>query len=245
MQNYTSNKIPNMLFFDIETVREFKTFQDFTACRSLENWKRVAAKFYADALKAGETVTDEEIYLTKAALFPEYARVVCVAFGFIEFDQTGAPVKKIYNIKSINEKEILEKFQGQLDKAYQNNANINLVGHNILEYDIPFLMKRMIKYGIKIPIVLKNAIDAKPWEAKVTDTMKDWKMGTSKIMSLDTIAEFLGIPSSKQGTVNGSNLGDYFWNHTDDEITKLNNIATYCRADVSVVMDLVLKLVVV
>lgn len=234
-----------MLFFDIETVREYKTFQDFTVCKSLENWKRVAAKFYADALKAGETVTDEEIYLTKAALFPEYARVVCVAFGFIQFDEAGAPVKKIYNIKSVDEKELLGKLQVQLEKAYQSNTDITLVGHNILEYDIPFLMKRMIKYGIKIPTVLKKAIDDKPWEAKVTDTMKDWKMGTSKIMSLDAIAEFLDIPSSKQGTVNGSNLGDYFWNHTDDMPTKLNNIATYCRADVSVVMDLVLKLVVV
>lgn len=249
MTTYTIPNLVNSLFFDIESVREFKTFEDFTKKKSLDNWKKVAAKFYGDVLQAtNKPATDDEIYLGKASLYPEYAKVVCIAFGvfdFENFEPDGSPTKKIYNIKSMDEAEILTKFKGQLDSIHAKNPDTILAGHNIVEYDIPFIIKRMIKHRIKVPVILQNALMAKPWEAKITDTQKDWKMGTSKFLSMDTIAEFLEIPSSKHGVVNGGSLGDYFWNGTEDDQTKLNNIATYCRHDVAVVMALCQKLALV
>lgn len=241
MINYNVNNISDMLFFDIETVREYQSFSEFSSIKNLENWKKTSAKFYADALLITPP-SDAEVYLSKAGLYPEYGKIVCIAFGWIEFDENKNPIKKLYNIIGMDEKEILNKIQIQLNGFHKKNPNLILCGHNIVEFDIPFLVKRMIKHEVSVPQLLQIAITGKPWEIKVTDTMKDWKMGTSKFLSLDTICEFLNIPSSKQGDVNGSNLGEYFWNSLDDEKTKLNKIATYCRGDVSVVMDLALRL---
>ncbi len=243
MTNFSLTDISKMFYLDIECVREYKTFTEFIEFRTLANWKRVAAKYYADALKDSEEIpSDADMYLSKAALHPEYGKIVSIAFGFLTFDENKNPVKKLYSIGSADELEILEKIQKQFIGAFERNQNMILCGHNVLEYDIPFIVKRMIKHGLKIPQILLNIINAKPWEATVLDTMKFWKMGTSKIVSLDTIAEFLNIPSSKQGVVSGANLGEYFWNGTDDDVTKINNINAYCRADVSVVMDITEKL---
>lgn len=241
MTNFNLTSISNMMFLDIETVREFKTFIDFTTSKNLDNWKKVAAKHYADVL-ATEKPNDEEIYLTKAALYPEYAKVVSVAFGFLTPNQDGVLTKKLYHVTSHDEAELLKKISDQLDGAYNKNPNTILCGHNIFEYDIPFLIKRMIKHRIKIPQILQNIIGGKkPWEIKMSDTMREWKMSTMKFVSLDTIAEFLDIPSSKEGEITGSNLGSTYWANPDDP-NLLPNIAKYCKADVSVVMDIVLRL---
>jgi 3'-5' exonuclease len=242
MTNFNLTSISNMMFLDIETVREFKTFTDFTAVKKLDNWKKVAAKHYADVLADQTAMTDGEIYTTKAALYPEYGKVVSVAFGFLKPNQEGVLTKKLYHVTTHDEVELLKKLSDQLDGAYNSNPNTILCGHNIYEYDIPFLIKRMIKYRIKIPQMLQNIIGGKkPWEIKLSDTMREWKMTTMKFVSLDTIAEFLDIPSSKQGEISGSNLGEAYWSNPDDP-NLLPNIAKYCKEDVSVVMDIVIRL---
>lgn len=252
MNSYNYTSLSNMLFLDIEAVREYRTFQDFIQNRNLENWKKVAAKHYSDVLKSDKEPTDPEIYLSKAGLYAEYAKVVCIGFGRAIVDLTGqTPVinKKLYDITSHDEYPMLMTFASQLEKAFVSNPNTILCGHNILEYDIPFLVKRMIKFKIKIPQLLKNAIFGKPWEIKLTDTMRDWKMNTSKYMSMDTICEFIGIPSSKHGEVNGSNLGDYYWDNDvqwnkekEREDPILLNISKYCKDDVSNVIDICIHL---
>lgn len=252
MNSYNFTSVGNMLYLDIEAVREFKTFDEFIAKKNLDNWKKVAAKHYADVLKSDEKPNDEEIYLGKAGLYAEYAKVVCIGLGKVEVDlSTGFPIttKKLYDISSHDEYTIIKKFANQLNLAHDKNPNTILCGHNILEYDIPFLVKRMIKYKIKIPQLLKDAIYGKPWEIKITDTMRDWRMNTSKYMSMDTICEFLGIPSSKHGEVNGASLGDYYWNSMDqwtidDEKVDpiLGNISKYCKHDVANCMDICIYL---
>jgi len=248
MNNYNFTSLSNMLFLDIEAVREYKTFEEFVTARSLDNWKKVSAKHYSDVLKSDVKPSDSEIYLDKAGLYAEYAKVVCVSLGMADvvYDGTKYNVtKKLYDITSHDEYPILVKFASQLERAIDKNPSTLLCGHNILEYDIPFLVKRMIKYKIKIPQLLKSSIYGKPWEIKVVDTMRDWRMNTSKYMSMDTICEFVGIPSSKHGEVNGSNLSAYYWDntHLHNEADRVNdpilqNIAIYCKLDVSNVIDI-------
>lgn len=250
MNSYNYTTLTNLLFLDIEAVREFKTFSEFYEKKNFDNWKKVAAKHYADVLKLGEPQTDEEIYLQKAGLYAEYSKLVCVGLGraIVDISDTTKPpvvTGKLYDITSHDEQPMLVKLANQLDKAVDTNPKTMLAGHNILEYDIPFLTKRMIKYKIKVPQILKNCIYGKPWEIPVLDTMRDWRMNTSKYMSMDTICEFIGIPSSKHGEVNGSTLGDYYWSNDglwkiDDERNDpiLGNIAKYCKHDISNVIDI-------
>jgi hypothetical protein len=250
MNSYNYTTLSNLLFLDIEAVREYETFEQFCAAKNFENWKKVAAKHYADVLKVGEPKNDQEIYLQKAGLYAEYAKTVCIGLGRAVVDMSvpnAVPTVtgKLYDLTSHDEYSILVKLADQLERAVNTNPKTMLAGHNILEYDIPFLTKRMIKYKIKIPQILKSCIYGKPWEIPVLDTMRDWRMNTSKYMSMDTICEFMGIPSSKHGEVNGSTLGDYYWNNRSlflpaDERNDviLGNIAKYCKHDISNCIDI-------
>ncbi len=238
MTSYNKQNIANMLFLDIETVREYNTYAEFISVKSIENWKKVAAKYYGDFLASEVDIKDEDIYLSRAPLHPEYAKIVCISFGFMILEG-GVYTKKIYSISDIDEVNLLLKFADQLNKAFDKNLNTLICGHNVLEFDIPFIIKRMIKHSIKIPVILQNVINSKPWETKVIDTLRDWKMNSNKQMvSLDTIAEFLGIESSKSGVVSGSTLSKYYW---ELGAASLPEIANYCKRDISVSMEIVKK----
>jgi predicted PolB exonuclease-like 3'-5' exonuclease len=222
------SNIKNFFFFDIETVREHKDYATLIQNRSAHNWERIANRFIRE-----ENLTLESAYDKKAALYVEYGKIVSICVG--NFDASFG--MNIASISDENEETLLNKFAGYLEKYYAKYPEMILCGHNIKEFDIPFIIKRMIKYKIKIPAVFMNYLSAKAWEQKATDTQYDWRMAGNRFMNLDTIAEFLLIPSSKDGEINGENLGEYYWNHSDSIEVKLQKISTYCKADVRVLMQ--------
>jgi len=226
MKVYASVK--NFLFLDIETVREYKDYETLIKFRSAENWERVAKRFMKE-----EGLSIEQTYEQKAALYVEYAKVVSVCFGTFDSDFN----QKVGAMSDQNEEALLNKVADYFNRFYTKYPDTILCGHNVKEFDIPFLIKRMIKYKIKIPMILQNHLNAKTWDQKTTDTLYDWRMAGNRFTGLDSIAEFLGFESSKQGEVKGSNLGEYYWNSPDPIEVKLEKINTYCKADVRVLMD--------
>jgi len=221
--------LKNFLFLDIETVREYATYEEFTKVRSGDNWERVAKKHMAD-----ENLTPAQAYEKKAALYVEYGKVVSFCWG--KFDSMFA--MQVGAISDESEVELLKRVADFFNKVNDKYPDTILCGHNIKEFDIPYLIKRMILHNIKIPTILKNYLAAKAWEQKATDTLYDWRMAGSRFMSLDSIAEFLSIPSSKVGEVDGSKLGEFYWNNPQPMADKITAINTYCKADVRVVMEL-------
>lgn len=225
--------IKDFLFLDIETVREHKTYEDFAQVRATHQWERVAKRHMAD-----ENLTPAEAYERKAALYVEYGMIVSICVGNFDSDFNH----KIGALSDPNEKVLLEKFADYLNKYYQKFPETIICGHNIKEFDLPYIIKRMIKYKIRIPAILKNYMSAKSWDQKATDTLYDWRMAGPRFMSLDGIAEYLGIESSKTGEVTGEGLGEYYWNHPDSPEVKIQKINTYCKADVRVSMELAKRL---
>jgi DNA polymerase elongation subunit (family B) len=222
--------LKNFLFLDIETVREYNTYEEFLTHRTGTGWERVAKKHMAD-----ENLTPADAYNKKAALYVEYGKVISVCFGKFTPDENGAIVPKIGALSNPSEETLLRNVAGYFNKQ---SEDVILCGHNIKEFDIPFLIKRMIKYNIKLPQILKNYLSAKAWDQKATDTLYDWRMAGNRFMSLDSIAEFLGIESSKHGNVEGSMLGEYYWNDPQPIEVKTKAINDYCIGDVRVCMEL-------
>lgn len=225
--------LKNFLFLDIETVREYATYDDLLKVRSADNWERVAKRHMSD-----ENLTAAQAYEKKAALYVEYGKIVSFCWG--KFDPDLNPM--VGAISDYNEKDLLNGVADFLEKVNAKYPDTILCGHNIKEFDIPYLIKRMIYHNIKIPTILKNYLAAKAWEQKATDTLYDWRMAGNRFMSLDSIAEFLNIPSSKHGEVDGSNLGHYYWFGEGDPEKRRTTIDTYCKADVRVVMELAKRL---
>lgn len=81
-----------------------------------------------------------------------------------------------------------------------------LVGHNILSFDLPFIFQRCLVHCISA----KPLVDLREYNVRgVYDTMRHWWLGDRRgRVSLDDIAWALGIQSSKTAEVEGSKVFD-------------------------------------
>jgi len=82
-----------------------------------------------------------------------------------------------------------------------------LVGHNIVGFDLPFLFQRCLAHCISA----RPLVDLGEYRVQgVFDTMHQWWLGAKRFVSLDDIAWSLGIESSKTATVEGSKVFDLY-----------------------------------
>ena len=82
-----------------------------------------------------------------------------------------------------------------------------LVGHNIINFDLPFIFQRCLVNNIAV----KPFVDLSEFHVRgVYDTMRAWWLGSRNRVALDDIAWALGIESSKTGDVEGSKVFDLY-----------------------------------
>lgn len=108
--------------------------------------------------------------------------------------------------------------------AVRSQSRAVLVGHNILGFDIPFLTKRAVVLGVKLPFSSSWPRDPKPWEKSCQDTMIMWAGGRGTV-SMNDLCDIFGIPGKGDG-MHGSEVAQAWADGRHDEI------AEYCREDV-------------
>ncbi len=152
---------------------------------------------------------------SKAGLHAEFGKIVCISVGYMEGDQV--------HTKSLvgSEQTILIDLGIILKRQYK------IVGHNILDFDLPFIQRRYVVNDIKVPQSIRTA-GKKPWdlEAIIGDTMVMWSGTQWKYrVSLNVLCELLGVESPKTD-MDGSKVGEAFYNG------EIERIAKYCEKDV-------------
>ena len=116
-----------------------------------------------------------------------------------------------------NEKELLIQFKELLERYFNKSYHL-LCAHNGKEFDFPFIARRMVVHGIKMPAKL-DLFGKKPWEVKHLDTLELWKFGDHKhYTSLKLMAKILGVPSPKVD-IDGSQVRDVFYE--EDDISRI------------------------
>src|SRR6266850_689419 len=104
-----------------------------------------------------------------------------------------------------DEKKSLLRFLEYL-KDFDTETD-ELVGHNIIGFDLPFIFQRCLVHCISA----KPLVDLGEYRVRgVFDTMHHWWLGAKRFVSLDDIAWALGIESSKTATVEGSKVFDLY-----------------------------------
>lgn len=98
-----------------------------------------------------------------------------------------------------DEREAIRLF---LDKAMQSlGTATQIIGFNIHEFDLPFIVRRAWKLGLKIPASLNYGRRYDYWSDNFIDLRKVWLMGDRNppkgSSSLDGVAKFFGIPGKK------------------------------------------------
>ncbi|MTI20154.1 3'-5' exonuclease [Fulvivirga sp. RKSG066] len=218
--------LKNILFLDVETVSAHDTFDQLDE-RLKAQWARKAS-----FLKREPETTDEELYFKRGGIYAEFGKIVVISLGyFVQVD--GKTTFRVTSLADHDEKALLERFKAILEKL---DDDLKLCAHNGREFDFPYLSRRMLINGIKLPSALDLA-GKKPWEVNHLDTMDMWKFGDWKhYTSLELMAALFGIESSKS-TIDGSMVNEVY--HKDND---LQRIADYCKDDVIVTAQLYCKL---
>lgn len=225
----------HILFLDVETVAQHAHFDQLeTRGRSL--WQQ---KIGFMARRDDHAWDDDEYaqsYKDKAAIYAEFGKVIVISAGIIHQSE-GGPCLRIKSFYGHNEKDVLTQFASVLEKNFHDPNQHILCGHNIREFDIPYLCRRMTSHQIPLP-TLFNITGKKPWEVKyIADTLELWKFGDHKnYTSLDLLSHTLGLPSPKD-EIDGSMVGHYYW-----EKNGLEEIKKYCEKDVVTVAQVYLRL---
>lgn len=217
----------HLLFLDIETVPEVYNYKELDP-KMKELWEhKMKWQIERDNIEA-------EALFEKAGIFAEFGKIVCISVGFLV--NAGSPSVK-YRTTSFagdNEKELLQNFSNLLNTHY-NRIDRYLCAHNGKEFDFPYIARRMLINGIKLPLALDIA-GKKPWEIKHIDTMELWKFGDYKhYTSLNLLAHLFGIPTPKDD-ISGADVARVYYEEGD-----IDRILTYCEKDTLTVCQLLLK----
>jgi DNA polymerase elongation subunit (family B) len=105
-----------------------------------------------------------------------------------------------------------------------------IVGHNLFDFDLPFLYKRSVIQRVRPSVELPfTRYRSQP----IFDTMHQWnKWSPRKYVSLDRLAKVLGLESSKSQGIDGGRVYDKFCEGCHQEI------ADYCMRDVELVREI-------
>jgi 3'-5' exonuclease len=224
MQNI---RLENLLLIDIETVPAYPVFEEMN-----EEWRSLWQEKVQRSLP--EDVSAAEFYPQRAGVMAEFAKVICISIG--HFRKNGNTYQlRLKSFYGDDEKILLQDFIAALNKMEANNNKWSFTGHNIKEFDIPFICRRLLINGLGVPSFL-DFQNMKPWETNMVDTFQYWRFGDYKnYTSLKLLAAALGVPSPKDD-IDGSMVADVYWKEKN-----LDRIVTYCQKDVVTTGNIVLR----
>lgn len=214
-------RLREITFLDIETIPR---------AGDLEEFKELYHKKFSRDIP--ELIHLEEHFMEHAGLYAEFGKIINISVGKVT-------ASKLF-VKSIayeDEVKILRIFIDTLGKL---NAH-TLCAHNGREFDFPWLKRRMLVLGIKVPDIM-NTYGKKPWETSYEDTMDMWGDTQFKYKcSLDLLAKLFGLPSPKQ-SMTGE---DVFTTYNNQELSmeeRLKRISEYGSGDVVTLVNVWCKL---
>jgi hypothetical protein len=214
----------DLMFLDIETVPSRQSFDDLDPAWQML-WDKKSKQF------RGADQTAAEAY-ERAGIYSDFGRIICISAGVIT--DSGPPGFRIKSFYGDDEKVLLSEFASMLNK-FAVNRDVLLCAHNGKEFDYPYIARRMVINGLRVPDLLDNA-GKKPWEVKLLDTMELWKFGDHKnYTSLELLTTVLGIPTPKDD-IDGSMVAGIYWIEKD-----IKRIVIYCEKDVLAVAQVVLR----
>lgn len=211
----------NILFIDIETVPAHKSVADLPeSLRGLWNDKvrimqsRMPERFQNDD-------SEESVYRREAGIFAEFGRIVCISVGFF-YSKDNQEFFREKSFYGDDERKLLSEFAEMLSKQQGKQ----LCGHNIKEFDVPYICRRMLINGLELPSCL-NIAGRKSWEINMLDTLELWRFGDYKnYTSLKLLTAVFGIPTPKDD-IDGSQVANVYYEEKD-----LQRIVSYCEKDV-------------
>lgn len=224
MQNIT---LEQLILIDIETVPQHPDFDLLN-----EEWKQLWQEKTQRSLP--DFTSPAEFYPQRAGVMAEFAKIICISMGY--FTKQGNVLQlRLKSFYGDDEKILLQSFVTVLNQVETKNNKWSFAGHNIKEFDIPFICRRLLVNSLPIPVYL-DFQNMKPWDTNMVDTFQYWRFGDYKnYTSLKLLAAAMGVPSPKDD-IDGSMVADVYWKEKN-----LERIVTYCQKDVVTTGNIILR----
>lgn len=146
-------------------------------------------------------------------------QIVCIGWAV---DDEPAQSIQAEDSSLSGEMAVLDEWFGRMRLHDASGRRPIIVGHNVIEFDLPFIWKRAIVHGVRPPIWLPR--DPKPWGDSVFDTMTQWAGSRGRI-SMDRLCRVLDLPGKGDGPT-----GADVWPLV--QAGRIDDVAAYCRDDV-------------
>jgi hypothetical protein len=217
----------DILFIDIETAPFKAEFSELPE-HFQHLWEKKSGYFREENQSAADVYE-------RAGIYAEFGKIICISAGVI----IQKKAERFYRVKSFydpNEKMLLTAFNEMLEK-FTSNPGKKLCAHNGQEFDYPYIARRTLINGLRLPKILDVA-GAKPWEIKdrLLDTLQMWKFGDYKnYTSLDLLCAVFNIPTPKDD-IDGSQVARVYYQEGD-----IDRIIRYCEKDTLALANLMLR----
>lgn len=221
-------KHTSVLFFDVETVPIVKKLFECPAPLAIA-WQSICDSRYKEEMLRDPKLNSGLLFLRDAALYPEFAKIVCISVGVFHTKDGDDSCFRVKAICGDDETKILQDFSNMVTQA--SGTYKIACAHNLKNFDLPFIIRRATVCGVPLPSNF-NIVGVKPWDLDATfiDTRDLWS-GTAYNLgscSLESICAVLGIESPKE-EMNGAMVSTIYYNHNDPD--RLKKIGKYCNAD--------------
>lgn len=223
-----------ILFLDIETVPMAAHFDDLSEEMQhlwTEKFERLNKRMPE---KYAEGCTAAWAFDNSAGIYAEFGKIVCISVGFC-YTKNDELHLRTKSFAGEDEKQLLADFL-DLAERFVTTSQHSFCGHNIKEFDIPYLCRRTLINGLHLPDCLQIS-GRKPWDLNFIDTLNLWKFGDYKsYTSLKTLTAIFGIPTPKDD-IDGSEVAQVYYQKHD-----IKRISVYCQKDVAATTQVYLRL---
>ncbi|MGN0186677.1 MAG: 3'-5' exonuclease [Paludibacteraceae bacterium] len=226
--------IDKILFLDIETVPQTASLSDLSPELQVLWDEKFNAIRRRMPDRYAEDATADYAFRNGGGIYSEFAKIVCISVGII-YDKNGQRHMRVKSFAGDDEAQLLRDF-AEMATTFLTTREHRICGHNVKEFDVPFICRRMLINGIALPAFLDFA-GQKPWTTPLIDTMELWRFGDYKsFTSLKLLCAIFGIPTPKDD-IDGSQVADVYYNEHD-----VQRIAFYCEKDVVATAQVLLKM---
>lgn len=192
-------------FFDIETLPT----NDESVIAELEKGiappgnikKAESIKAWMDENK-GQALKD---IVSKTSFDGMYGKVACIAW-------CSGDGEILSTVAGHSENEAISMFYDYISFSHDHV----FCGHNIAGFDLPFLKHRSIILDIAPPDVLWKAMNSKPWDGCIQDTMLMWNQDRKSMVSAAKLCKVLKIESDDE--IDGSMVAETWIYHPEKVI---------------------------
>ena len=181
----------------------------------------ILKEIHAKKIRDGKKVDgDFEAYLAATSFDGAFGQIICIGYA-----KDNKPAEVFYG----EEKQVLKDFW-----AIAKNAT-RFIGFNVMDFDLRFIYQRSVVNGVR---PTQNLPFARYRNDPIFDVMWEWrKWAREPSISLDALAKALGIPSSKNGGIEGKDVWKAYQEGRQAEIYQ------YCKRDVEVTRTIYKKMV--